>query len=111
MYTLIGFIQILLMLTQNRLVPDLSFVWREEKAAAVTVMMPAIKTTWHLPVTGRQCFRIEALREDDKDKWQAPVWSGEPAVGILRQQKLVLPKVVAGNGKLYLIFCQLKTEG
>jgi hypothetical protein len=99
------------MLTQSRLVPDLSFVWREEKLVAPTVIMPAAKTTWHIPVTGRQSFRLEALRNDDKDKWQPPVWGSEPAVRALMQRKPLWPKAVAGNGKLYLVFCQLKTEG
>jgi hypothetical protein len=111
MHTLIGFIQLLLMLTQNRLMPDLAFVWREDKVAAVTAAPKPGASAWQLPEESLHSFRAEGLRNDDKDKWLPPVYTKAPSFRPDTVQNLVWPKKDAGSDKLYLVFCQLKADG
>ncbi len=111
MHTLIGFIQLLLMLTQNRLMPDLAFVWREDKVVAVTAAPKLSTAAWQLPVESLHRFRIEGVRNDDKDKWLPTVWNIVPLFRPVTVQKLVWPKKDASSDKLYLVFCQLRADG
>lgn len=111
MHTLIGLIQLLLVLTQSRLVPNLAFVWQAEKAVVIKAEVPVGKLVGWMPATTREWHQVDALPRDDKDKWVPQPWEVLPGYQPQDRSKLLWPKAFAGSDKLYLVFCQLKTEG
>lgn len=109
MYSLIGLIQFLLMLTQSKLMPAMQGFWEEK---TVVEKMAAANVFSDKPIAeNRQtCFYATLVtRPEEKQiprKYQQ--FSKPYRVGLLKNGKPFLP---AFSDKLYLVFCQLKTEG
>jgi len=111
MYSLLGFVQVLLMLTQSRLVPNLDFVWSYEHVANERITKPlSDQPALQLPNTVAYKVYRDAIQRKRKEQWaQRTGWKP--------RRRFQLPSLQASRyttkpvNKLYLVFCQLKTEG
>lgn len=108
MHTLLGFIQFLLMLTETKLIPDISWVWNSEPVVkeAVVTATHAVHFQDHSDV--HFYFSPAALCSDEEKS--IPITRGTSFRNyVIRKQ--AWPQRQYVNSKLYLVFCQLKTEG
>ena len=103
MSTLLGFIQTLLMLTQSRLMPDMSKLFAPE---------PVISSVTTYIVTGNEVKNIETcrlytegLQRRSKDEWQPPVANNRKDLFRRPQQNTRWPDQAQGIIKRYLFFC------
>jgi hypothetical protein len=109
MYTLLGLIQ-LLMLTQLRLMPDLDMLFKPSPPPTEAVFHLLIAQTKGAETNAvyRQVL-ITTRRKSNTKKWIP----AEPRNNVSRRLPLKTSfgrRVVTAN-KLYLVFCQWKTEG
>ena len=110
MNTLLSIFHLLLMLTHNRLLPDMSSVWQQtstEKMVVTAAVHPGIEA----PTKKQQRFQTEAIREDDKEFLTPTAYSQAPILFLLARQHTGWPRRQLHSIKRYLVFCQLKTEG
>jgi hypothetical protein len=111
MHTLIGFIQLLLILTHSRLVPKELLIWNEQKAVvAKTTGGEGQRLIWETPAE-KENLRTEALVQDDRDIWLTQPSKVYQVYNRADGSKLLPPQAVVWGIKRYLVFCQLKTEG
>ena len=108
MLTFNGFIQILLILTQSRLAPDLDFVWAPAPAVVeISMEQPELSTA-----TGFQPgLKIETVRIKINRK-------REPLLFTEKKHRWPVQKnSITGKGRnvvtqnLYLLLCRLNTDG
>jgi hypothetical protein len=109
MYSLLGFINVLLVLTQSRFIPDLSFVWNRETATTAADVKPFSPNSFQLPVEKTSLFSFELISPGEKDKLKQVLRS--EAKHFLHVQKIKQRNRATPGSKLYLVFGQLKTEG
>jgi hypothetical protein len=109
MYSLIGFIHVLLMLTSTRFVPDFGFLSVDEIAATKVAIGSSLQNTFQLPVEDGPRLSFECVRSSDKEKLK-PVLRTEGRYFLQVQKIKQLNRAVFGN-KRYLLLGQLKTEG
>lgn len=110
MYTLLGLIQ-MLMLTQSRLMPDLDVLFRPATNQTEAVShFPA--GTQQLIDTG-SVYRVAIgiiHRKRNDEKWIPTVRRNKITPKFSIKNSFCRTRVLAA-GKLYLVFCQWKTEG
>ena len=109
MYSLIGFIHVLLMLTQSRFTPDLGSVWKEEASAGTTLSSSFSTHTLQLPVERNARFSFAMIRPEDKERIKLVLQT--EARTFIHIQKIKRSNKALSNKKLYLLLGQLKTEG
>ncbi|MEO7531498.1 MAG: hypothetical protein ABIS69_08805 [Sediminibacterium sp.] len=110
MYTLLGFIQTLLMLTQSRLMPDLSMLWEPRTEIAAVVSHTTNFAGNSIRTSAFYSSPLEALRIRDKENWKPPALNTErKSFPVLLQN--IKPYRRPIINKRYLVFCQWKTEG
>jgi hypothetical protein len=109
MYSLLGFINVLLMLTSSRFTPDLGFLSGEETVATFAVADPSSQNTFHLPVENGPRLSFECVRLGDKEKLKQSLRT-EGKYFLQIEKVKQLNRVLSGN-KRYLLLGQLKTEG
>ena len=111
MYSLAGFIQLLLILSQSDYLPDLSGIWVKQSRPAVTTTAEITDKVALVPVTVTEYHTRYAVAGNDRNRWiLSPAL---PAAGLL----LTAPFTTLSRGrvittdKLYLMFCRLKIGG
>jgi len=110
MNTLLSIFHLLLMLTHNRLLPDMGSIWKQastEKVAATAAVHPSIE----IPTEQQHHFQTEAIREEDKAILTPTAYSQAPILFLLARQHTGWPRRQIHSIKRYLVFCQLKTDG
>jgi hypothetical protein len=109
MYPLLGFINVLLMLTQSRFTTDLSFVWNEETATTAAKTKFVVPGTFRLPVEKASLLSFDLISPGGKEKLRQVLHT--EAKYFLHVQKIKQRNRAIPGSKLYLVFGQLKTEG
>jgi hypothetical protein len=111
MHLFIGFIQLLLILTDSRMIPDMSAFWhdvvKEEKNK--TNERKGLTLEYPSAIAAKVSFDI--LHRTGNDKMVLPAnQANAKSIKIILNTLAPSPRVI-DTSKLYLIFCQLKTEG
>lgn len=94
--------------------PDMYAVWHPQTVKQhTTIYQPG---TTAVAVLQKQsvvfyALRVEAIKENDREKWASISLYKAPRFILLFLCTKLPAKRVAGSGKLYLVFSQLKTEG
>ena len=111
MHLLIGFIQLLLILTDSRMIPDMSAFWhgvvKEEKNK--THEWKGFALEYPTAIAAMASFDIIQRTGNDKMVLATNEVDAK-ATRMIRNTLAPSPRVI-NTSKLYLIFCQLKTEG
>lgn len=111
MYSLAGFIQLLLILSQSDYLPDLSAVWIRESSTVATVSAKTTGPAWLVPATVTDDTRNQAVAVNHRNKWilspalQRNGWLLTPPSNTLPAGRVI------NSDKLYLMFCRLKIGG
>lgn len=109
MYALIGLIQFLLMLTQSRLMPAMQDLWEEKAVVSIKTITNGVSG---IPVKENHQTVYDATNVTGPEEKQIPrryhqlYKPYQP--GLSEKRK---PFARSFSDKLYLVFCQLKTEG
>lgn len=110
MNTLLSIFHLLLILTHNRLLPDMGSVWKQattEKKGEVVAVTPGIGS----PTEKQHRFQTEAIKEEDTKVLTPILYSRASILLLLARQHTRWPRRQSHGIKRYLVFCQLKTEG
>jgi hypothetical protein len=111
MYSLAGFIQLLLILSQSDYLPDLSWVWIREASPVATVSAKTSSPIWLVPVTATDDSEGHAVAGTHRNKWMlSPALQKNGWLLIPPSNKLPAGRVI-NSDKLYLMFCRLKIGG
>lgn len=109
MHALIGLIQFLLMLTQSRLMPAMQGLWEEKAVVSIKTITNGVSG---IPVQENHQTVYDATNVTGPEEKQIPrryhqlYKPYQP--GLSEKRK---PFARSFSDKLYLVFCQLKTEG
>ncbi|MBI2275009.1 MAG: hypothetical protein HYU70_14520 [Bacteroidetes bacterium] len=111
MYSLAGFIQLLLILSQSDYLPDLSAVWEKRAIPVMTVPPERNNGLWQVPVTVTYYPASQPVAGNDQNKWM--LLSALQRNGCLQTppSNTVPAGRVISSDKLYLMFCRLKIGG
>lgn len=110
MYSILGFLQVLLMLTQTRLAPDLDFIWTKKQAATQRIM-PFAEKKIAAPVNSIYHINRDAISVYKQEKWlRRTSWNIRPRFELSFKKNTRISTTPVAD-KLYLLLCQLKTEG
>jgi hypothetical protein len=99
------------MLTQSRLMPDLDVLFKPSPPQTETgALLVAAQT--NTTKTATVCYQSLATirRKRDDEKWIPPVSRNKTVYKRLIKNAFSRSRVI-GADKLYLVFCQWKTEG
>lgn len=111
MNTLLSIFHLLLMLTHNRVMPDMQGIWEqissEKNIGQQTAQYPVLQT----PTEKTAAFLLEAVRTEDKEAIPPTQYSQEPIFHLLARKQVKWPWQQLRTIKRYLVFCQMKTEG
>jgi hypothetical protein len=111
MHLFIGFIQLLLILTDSRFLPDMSSFWHQpvSKESSQSKSLKGLTVKYPTAMAGPLSFDI--IQQTNNDKL-LPTFGYSDCIkrGKLGNLNQPSPRVIH-TSKLYLIFCQLKTEG
>ncbi len=107
MYALLGFIHVLLMLTQSRFTPDLNFLTIAEVRS--TFANPVSQHTFQIPVQGGERLSFETMLPGDKEKLKQSFRTESRIALYLLNIKTRNRADI--SQKLYLMLGQLKTDG
>jgi len=102
---------LLLMLTQSRLMPDLDMIWETKPVITTTASSLATAPMVDLNITTIYRSSLIAVRGRDDENLLPCGFRAERIVYGRSVQNAVRPDSVSSVNKLYLVFCQLKTEG
>lgn len=111
MYSLAGFIQLLLILSQSDYLPDLSGIWIREASPVATESAKTSSSVWLVPVITSDDGQGQALAGTHRNKWiLSPAlpkngWLLTPPSNTLPAGRVI------SSDKLYLMFCRLKIGG
>lgn len=109
MYSLAGFIQLLLILSQSDYLPDLSAVWEKQVTPVMTVPPERTDDVWQVTVTYYPTG--QSVAGNDQNKWiLLPAVQRNGWLLIPLSNTLPAGRVISSD-KLYLMFCRLKIGG
>lgn len=110
MYSLAGFIQLLLIFSQSDYLPDLSAVWNKEPMPVVTLPAKTTGIVWLVPVRVTDAEIGYAVAVHNRNK--GILSPALPQNGRVQYPSSTLPagRVIHAD-KLYLLFCRLKIGG
>ncbi len=93
--------------------PDMYAVWHPQTVQQQQAHICQLQNTelQSFDFTFFNTRRAEAVRENDREKWASISLYKAPRFIPRSLCKTLQAKRTAGKGKLYLVFCQLKTEG
>ncbi|MEO8171622.1 MAG: hypothetical protein ABI581_01010 [Sediminibacterium sp.] len=110
MYTLLGLIQ-LLMITQSRLMPDFGVLWQAAPPKTEAVSnTPVQQGSGIESITANSHLPAITPRKRYTEKWIPPVKRNNLFYNLGLKRRFNRSRLIAVN-KLYLVFCQWKTEG
>jgi hypothetical protein len=110
MYSLAGFIQLLLILSQSDYLPDLSAVWVRESCLVATVSVSATGPALALPAVTVNTQK-PSIAGTHRNKWiLSPALQKNGWVPIPLSSTIPAGRVISSD-KLYLMFCRLKIGG
>lgn len=110
MNTLLSIFHLLLMLTHNRLLPDMGSVWKQastEKTMLAVAVNPGIGT----PTEKQYRFQTEAIQVEETKVLTPILYSQSSILFLLARQHTGWSRRQSYSIKRWLVFCQLKTEG
>lgn len=111
MYSLAGFIQLLLIFSQSDYLPDLSAVWSKEPVPVITLSAKTTGQVWLVPVRVTDEAISHAVAVHDRNKWiLSPTLPQNGWVLSPPSNTLPAGRVIHAD-KLYLLFCRLKIGG
>ena len=111
MYHLLGLIQ-LLILTQSRLLPDLSGLFETKAPVTESVSIFPMPITEQAKTGTVYWSALQAIRRRRyAENWKPPVYTRNNFTRNASRKKPLAGNRVAIIDKLYLVFCQWKTEG
>jgi hypothetical protein len=111
MHLLIGFIQLLLVLTDSRFLPDMSGFWHADTVKSTKTSKSGKGMSVEYPTEKKGNLLFEIALPTGNSKMLLPAGSIANHSGDQVRNTIQFPLRVIPTSKLYLIFCQLKTEG
>lgn len=110
MNTLLSIFHLLLMLTHNRLLPDMGSLWKQAPTERVVVKVAA-SSGIEIPTEKQNRFTAEAICEDNREFLTPILYSQDTTLLLLARQHTGWPRRQLHSIKRYLVFCQLKIDG
>lgn len=112
MHLFAGFIQLLLILSQSRYMPDMSAVWSPASEPAVAVYQVSQTRTIHKPLPAAayaECCKAACC--NSRNEGDITLVRQPARIFVIPSITILPAREVIPVHKLYLVFCQLKIGG
>lgn len=111
MNTLLSIFHLLLLLTHNRVMPDMQGIWEQISSGKSIGQQTDVRPVLQIPTEKTTAFFLEAVRTEDKEAIPPTQYSQEPHFHLLARKQVKWSGQQLRTIKRYLVFCQMKTEG